>query len=199
MPLLKYDRDATLNALSAMSTIARQRFVTSIAEQLLGAWDRVDELTNLFGRDVLEQIVHQLWGSIETGAAVEADAFDVAAALVPDSEDPEWGHGFAYAQNAASCVAYAAEATLTESPESAMWAGYQLYELADHVALQQMPDLVLNVPGAEEAILASPIVQSSLNTLRERLDQAKSVESVPVAELRHLAQLSRQQFRKELP
>lgn len=197
--MLKYDRDASRTALARLTSAQRQRFVAAIAQEMLGAWRRCEELTGLPGGNVLESVVLRLWDAVQSGLATPSDDFERAAALVPDEDRPNWRFGFAYAQNAASCVAYAAEAVALDSVESAVWAGYQLYALADHVALVEMPDLVLNTPGAEEAVLSHPLVQKALSTLDQRLIQARLDQKSSIDELKRASEVAAEELRAALP
>ena len=59
-------------------------------------------------------------------------------------------------------------------PQEAAWAARQLYDAADYAAQRQIADLDLNDPRAEDALLATPVVQEALAGIEQ--DLAGAVE-----------------------
>ncbi len=105
----------------------------------------------------------------------------VAEELVP-AEDDDWVLATAYAENAATAVAYALRTRATDAPQEAVWAARQVYEAADFAAQRQLEELDLNAPGAEDRLADLPVVQEALAGIAE--DLAAALANTPAAELK---------------
>ena len=88
---------------------------------------------------------------------------------MPDEDDEGWVEESAYGQNGALAVTYALSTHLRGEPQDAAWAARQLYDAADYAAQRQVEDLDLNDPRAEDALLATPVVQEALAGIEQDL------------------------------
>ncbi|WP_181762763.1 DUF416 family protein [Rhodococcus spelaei] len=177
MNLQTYDELAFGKRLAALDRRSKTAFAASCAERLLPLFERYArsvEAVELGSR--LGVIVAAAW---EVASGVEADVRayqDEAGAMVPSDED-SWILETGYGQNAAAAAAYAVGTWLTDDPQEAALAAYQVYELADYAVQQINPSLDLNAAGSETRILASGIVQSALTALDRALAAAESAPS----------------------
>jgi hypothetical protein len=172
--MLRYDEAQLVRDLSAETKAARAAFAAASAERLQPLYTWFHEVSGQGDPAVLRAALDAVWDLVlGLRAPDDLDRLqDAAESLVPDEEDDGWVEQSAYAQNAAAAVAYAVRSWISDDPEEAGWAARQLYEAADYAAQQETDDL--NAPGAEDALLARPVVQEALEGIRADLQAISS-------------------------
>jgi uncharacterized protein YjaG (DUF416 family) len=188
--VLHYDEPELVGRLSNASPEGRALFAAASAERLFPLYERYAART---GQEALAQLRTALdaaWEAVGAEAAPEdlARWQEVAEALVPDEDDEGWVEDAAYGQNAAAAVAYALRTRLTDDPQEAAWAARQIYDAADYAAQQIDDNLDFNDPGADEAVLATPVVQEALRAIQENLSLVPDADQVTREELARLKQ-----------
>jgi hypothetical protein len=97
-----------------------------------------------------------------------------AEGLVPE-EDDSWVDECAFAQHAAAAVAYALRCRLSEGAQDAGWAARQVYEALD-LWVTTRDNVDLNAPGAEEKVLADPLIQAELRRQARDLQELGTID-----------------------
>jgi hypothetical protein len=195
-----YDESELIRRLTAVGRAEKTAFAAACAERL---WPLFERYARNTGRDSmpLAQALAEVWRA----AASDSDDDDlarqeqVAEGLMPDEEDEAWVWESGYAQNAAASVAYAARTWLTDDPQAAAWAGWQVYEAADYGAQQPMTERDLNVPGALRRVLESSIVQAALEAIEADLILVEREGLKAVGALRERASREGSNWAAELP
>jgi hypothetical protein len=184
----RYDEAALARRLADLPARARAAFAAAVAERLFALYTRYADATGTSPQE-LGDALDGAWDALASAAEKQRLERwrDLAEALVPDEEDEGWVTESAYGQNGAAAVAYALRTQLADDPQEAVWAARQLYEAADYAAQQQIPDLDLNDPGAEDALLSAAVVQEALAALEEDLAAVAGGVSDDVADVRQRA------------
>ena len=86
---------------------------------------------------------------------------DRCMALIPDEDDGPWIPEQAAGEDAGAAVAYALRCRQNGRGQEAAWSARRAYEALDHYVINH-EDIDVNLPGAEEEVLAHPVVQSEL-------------------------------------
>lgn len=85
--------------------------------------------------DIASEVLSDIWRAIERQDRVHLDHERVEA-LVPDDSSP-WSSELAYAQNSIAAVAYVVRFLNSGQTQEAVWAGRQVYDLADFAVESQ--------------------------------------------------------------
>ncbi|MEA2233927.1 MAG: hypothetical protein QOD83_3743 [Solirubrobacteraceae bacterium] len=189
--VLHYDEPELVGRLSNASPEGRALFAAASAERLFPLYERYAARTDQEALAQLRAALDAAWEAVAAEAATEdlARWQEVAEALVPDEEDEGWVEDAAYGQNAAAAVAYALRTRLTGDPQEAGWAARQIYDAADYAAQRQIDDdRAFSAPGAEEALLATPVVQEALRSIQENLALVADADQATPEELARLKQ-----------
>jgi uncharacterized protein YjaG (DUF416 family) len=186
---LPFDEPVLVARLAQAPDRARALFAASIAERLLPLYDAYGESAGRGETALVRAGLEAAWQAA-TGdvAAPELEAWQTRVeALVPDDHDAGVTAETAYCENAAAAVAYALRAAAAvDDPREPAWAALQLYEAADYAAQQQLADLDLNRPGAEDELAATPVVRAALQAVEDDLAAATGAvrDDADVARLR---------------
>ncbi len=167
--MFRYDEAQLVQALDAEPKAARVAFAAASAERLQPLYAWFHEVSGQGDPEVLRAALDAVWDLV-LGRPSPGDLRqlqEAAESLVPDEDVGKWSEQSAYAQNAAAAVAYAVRSWITNDPQQAGWAARQVYEAADYAAQQDTDDL--NAPGAEDALLARPVVQEAVEGIRADL------------------------------
>lgn len=182
-----YDETDIKARLARLDRAGKTAFAAACAERTWPLFPRCAEATGEGDVAVLRAVLDDAWR-----AAAGEDVGDLSAAQTTAEEmvpvdDGEWIFEMGYGQNAAAAVAYAVRTGLIDDPQQAAWAARQVYEAADYAALHAYPELELNVPGAEQTLLESPMVQTALAGLAADLATVESPSATAWDELRDRA------------
>jgi uncharacterized protein YjaG (DUF416 family) len=161
-PPLRYEEPRLVEALSTLSPGRRTTFAAACAQRLMPVYKWVHARTGRGDPVLLDDSLSALWEDLKGALSDELDAVRARVEeLIPD-EDDEWIDEIAYAQHAASAVAYALRCRLSELPQDAAWAARQVYEAID-LWVTTRDNVDLNAPGVEDRILGDPLIQAELS------------------------------------
>ena len=191
MTTLRYDEPVLLDRLAGASARARALFAAMNAERLFGFYEMFARNTGQGDTDSLRAALDAAWQAIDgDGPTAELERErDVAEGLVPE-EDENWVIESGFASDAAAAVAYALRARLADNPQEAAYTARSLYDASDFVAQQQLGDLDLNEPGAEDKLADQPVVQEALAGIQA--DLAAALSDPPPADIPRLRDEARQ-------
>jgi uncharacterized protein YjaG (DUF416 family) len=160
-PSFRYHEPSLVQALSRLSPSISALFAATCAERVLPVYRWFHRRTGRGDPAALEEALGALWSDLE-GQPSKAllTAQKTAEGLVPE-EDDTWVDECAFAQHAAAAVAYAIRCHLTKNAEEAGWAARQVYEALD-LWVTTRANVDLNAPGAEDQVLADPLIQAEL-------------------------------------
>lgn len=171
--LLTYDESDIVRRLAAVAPDVRTAFAVACANFVAPMFERY---AHAIGAPELSTqlvtIVDSVWEALSDARTHIADLREgqvMAESMVPQ-EGEAWIVESGYAQNAAAAAAYAVRARLTGEPQEAAWAARQMYELADYAVLQIDQTINLNSPESEGRILATELIQNTLETLEDFLE-----------------------------
>jgi hypothetical protein len=94
--------------------------------------------------------------------------------LIPGENDQPWIEEQAYAEDAASAVAYALRALESGEPQEAAWAARRAYEAVDHHVMSR-----LGIKG-ESHVLGHPLVQAELSRQQRDLSELREAREPAV-------------------
>jgi len=168
MAMLRYDEVTMVAALARGPLPLRTAFAAACAERLLPAYEEYCRQTGRGDPTVLAGILDRVWAAL-LGAEMSAEQIrgeiDRCMPLIPEEDDEPWVDEQAYADDAASAVAYTLRALETGKTQEAAWAARRAYEAVDHHVTHR-----LAVEG-DEHVLAHPVVQGELARQRRDLDE----------------------------
>jgi hypothetical protein len=166
--MLRYDKAALVRDLARVGIKSRVAFAASCAERLFPAyedfWRRAGRGDRATLAEALEAVWQHLLGDEMSTEQIRAE-LGRCMALIPGEDDEPWVEEQAYADDAASAMAYTLRALDTGEPQEAAWAARRAYEAADHHVMHR-----LGVDG-ETQVLAHPIVQAEFSRQRRDLDE----------------------------
>ncbi len=167
MTVLHYDEAGLVGALGRVSAQLRAAFAAACAERLLPAYVAFSARTGRGDPAALAEILERIWKDV---LGDKRDVKEVRAelarcmALIPGGNDERWVDEQAYADDAASAVAYTLRTLESGEPQEAAWAARRAYEALDHHVMHR-----LGIEG-EDQILRHPLVQAELSRQRRDLD-----------------------------
>ena len=174
--LQTYDEAAMDARLTRLDRRGRTSFAAGCAEMLLPLHRRDSDGET---PDTVEAALDALWqtlrGTEETDLPTRLAELDT---MVPDEDSEEWSLQLGYTENTVAATAYAIETWQEDTVQNAVWAARQVYEAADLAAQHsEAAGIDLNSPGAEQQILASATVQTTLEALDALLVQLETADS----------------------
>jgi uncharacterized protein YjaG (DUF416 family) len=171
----RFDENALVGELGALSSWARIAFAAAAATRQLGNYERLARESGAGSEQRPREIAAQLWADLQ-GPAVDRAAWstelDEVMSLLPEESD-DWMIGHALADDALSSLAYAIRCLLTPEPQEAAWAARRAYEAADQAAIRML-GVQPGLPDTETAIVSHAIVQRELARQRNDLSLLRS-------------------------
>jgi hypothetical protein len=164
--LHSYDEAVLVRDLARLARHARVAFAASRAQRLFPAYEDFCRRAGRGDPEALAGILERVWlhllGDPMSGDEIRA-ALDGCLRLIPGEEDEPWIDEQAYADDAASAIAYTLGALDTGEAQEAAWAARRAYEAADHYVVHRLG------VASESQVLAHPIVQGELSRQRRDL------------------------------
>jgi uncharacterized protein YjaG (DUF416 family) len=164
MNYLRIDEPALLQRLERLPRQSRTIFAAAVAQRLLPAYARFWKKTGKGDPTRLTAILGQLWGDLDgtkTSQEAQQESIDLCISLIPPEDFEPWCQEQFYADDAAAALAYALRSRESGNAEEAAWAARRAYNALDHFVIAK-EDIDINKPGAEETVLAHPIIQAEL-------------------------------------
>jgi len=169
MTMLRFDEADLVRALARVTVKSRVAFAAACAERLFPAYEDFCKRTGRGDRKALAGILKRIWEHM-LGDEMKAEQIDaglsLSMALIPREDEP-WVDEQAYADDAASAMAYTLRALKNGEPQEAAWAARRAYEATDHHVTHR-----LRIEG-ELSVLTHPIVQAELARQRRDLDELR--------------------------
>jgi uncharacterized protein YjaG (DUF416 family) len=188
MTLLRYDEAALVRDLARVGTNSRVAFAGSSAERLFPAYEGFYKRSGRGDRAGLAAILERVWrhllGDEMSTEQVRAE-LSRCMALIPGEDDEPWMDEQAYADDAASAIAYTLRALEIGEPQEAAWAARRAYEAADHHVTHR-----LRVEG-ESQVLAHPIIQVELSRQHRDLEELLGARQESAELFTHLRERAR--------
>ena len=165
---MRYDEAAVVRTLARVSLKRRVAFAASCAERLFPAYAEFCCRAARGDRAALADVLQQVWQHLlDDKMSVDQVrlALSRCMALIPGEKDAPWVDEQAYADDAASAIAYTLRALESGDPQEPAWAARRAYDAADHHVIHR-----LGIEGESQA-LAHPIVQRELSRQHRDLDE----------------------------
>ncbi len=167
-----FDESMLVQRLGAVSTLRRVAFATACAERLLPAYANYAARSGWGDAAKLRFMLDELWRICERGANASCDfqsAIEVCMALIPGEDRGPWMPEQAYAEDAASALAYALSFCQTGDSQEAAWAARRAYEAVDQFVVRQH-NLDTEMRRDEKRVLSYPTLQRELERQERDLD-----------------------------
>lgn len=168
MTMLRYDEATIVRDLNRVASKSRVAFAASCAERLFPAYEdfcrrvgRGDQAT-LGG--ILARVWEHLLGDQMSSEQVRED-LGRCMELIPGEDEVPWVDEQAYADDAASAIAYALRTLDSGESQEAAWAARRAYEAADHHVMYRLG------LEAESQVLAHPVVQTEFSRQRRDIEE----------------------------
>jgi len=168
MTMLRYDAAALVHDLTRLGIRSRVAFAASCGERLFPAYEDFCRQAIKGDRAALAGILERVWqhllGDEMNTEQIRAEQ-SRCMALTPGEDDEPWLEEQAYADDAASAIAYTLRALESGEPQEAAWAARRAYEAADHHVMHRL--------GVEDEsqVLTHPVVQAEFSRQRRDLEE----------------------------
>ena len=167
MMTLHYNEAALVHDLDRVGDQSRVAFAASCAERLFPAYEDFCRRAGRGDRAMLGWILARVWNHL-LGDPMRSqhlhEALERCIELIPGEDEEPWVAEQAYADDAASAIAYTLRALDGGQSQEVAWAARRAYEAADHHVTHRL--------GIEELqVLAHPIVQREFSRQRRDLDE----------------------------
>lgn len=168
MSYIRYDEGEIIHKLDQLEPRAKVAFAAACAERQIPGYIVFSQQTGRGDPHSLIDILERVWrdglGDKMSEDEVQRE-LDRCMALIPQENEGPWVNEQAYAEDAASAVAYALRARSTGESQEAAYAARVAYEALDHH--------VINRLGIEDDghVLAHPVVQAELARQHRDLDE----------------------------
>ena len=168
MTMLHYNEAALVRELDRVGDKSRVAFAASCAERLFPAYEDFCRRADRGDRATLTWILARVWKHLlgdQMSSEHVRETLGRCIELIPGDDEEPWVDGQAYADDAASAIAYTLRALDSGESQEAAWAARRAYEAADHHVVHR-----LGIEG-ELQILAHPIVQTEFCRQRRDLEE----------------------------
>jgi hypothetical protein len=178
----RYDEPALVAVLSGLDRDRQVVFAATCAERLLPAYARFHQKTGLGDPATLRLTLDAAWAQIQEDQESLAEGYRETLDALTPGECADWSVETGLAENAAASVGYTIDVAMEGGPQDAAWAARQVYEATD-LWVRNRDDVDFNVEGAEERVLADPIVQAELGRQQRDLTELVHGKDRSLAEL----------------
>jgi hypothetical protein len=168
----KFDEAELLGRLGGLPALARVAFAAACAERLYPTYARYIAHAGSADSGALRGMLDTAWSSAaglsQPGGEELAHLIDTGMDLIPNSEEDRPAPELPVAEDFGAAACYALRCLQNGDPQEAAWAARRAYEAMDFVVLRTT-GIDVNAPGAEERILANPLIQTELGYQRDDL------------------------------
>jgi uncharacterized protein YjaG (DUF416 family) len=176
MATLHFNEQWLIEKLNELSLALRVLFAAIAAERLSPAYLNYSRLTGHGDPKALSAALERLWrdvgGERMDGEEVQENLEQVMK-LLRREDDNSWIPEQARAEDAAAAVAYALRCRENGQSTDSAWAARRAYEAVDHFVIAKM-GIDISTPGANEAVLSSPLVQAELARQQRDIDELQA-------------------------
>ncbi len=190
--MLTYDETRLVADLKRLSRPLRVLFAAACAERQVPAYTRFLNGVGVEYPNAVGAALDDVWANPARDDSGELERqLEECMALIPREDAIDrWTEDVTYGANAAISVAYALRARKGGDAREAAFAGRIAYESLDHFVVNRQ-NVDLNLAGAEERVLAHPLIQAELLRQRRDVDELGEVKDPDLtstaARLRHRA------------
>jgi uncharacterized protein YjaG (DUF416 family) len=198
MEILTFNDQWLINMLDRMGPPFRTLFAAVAAERLFHAYLRYAYLSGRGNSNIMAEALNRLWSDIERQRSNPESVKETLArvmTLIPREDDGPWVPEQAWAEDAATALAYALRCLESGRSADAAWAAQRAYEAVDDFVVTQNA-IDTGKPGASERILSSSLVQAELMRQRRDIDELLA-DNVDVHNLAAVAHRMRQRAQIE--
>jgi uncharacterized protein YjaG (DUF416 family) len=198
---LHFDEPSLVTRLARLPSKLRVAFAALCAERQLPNYVRFSERSGWGNPGVLKEALESIWQDIQGRPLSKAQLETIlerCEPLIPTGEE-DTKEETAYAEDAATSVAYAIEARLTDDPQKAAWAARRAYTAVDHFIMSQIASMIVTREH-QRFILSHPLVQVELRRQQADLKELelasaeKSLWASVISELRDRARRDAELF-----
>lgn len=186
--MVPYNEAELVRALSGVPAQLRVAFAAACAERLFPAYAAFSNRTGRGNPVALATILDRVWSDL-LGDKMGLEQIHAELArcmgLVPGEDDQPWVEEQAYADDAASAVAFTLRALESGEPQEAAWAARRAYEALDHHVIHRLGI------EAEEQVLAHPVVQAELERQHRDVDELHATRQDPASLILRLRERAR--------
>jgi uncharacterized protein YjaG (DUF416 family) len=173
MTTLHFNEQWLIAKLDELSPRLRVLFAAIAAEKLSPAYLKYSHRAGRGDPTALSAVLERLWRDIE-GERMDSeqvqDSLELVIKLIPREDDSSWIPEQASAEDATAAVAYALRCRENGQSTESVWAARRAYEAVDHFVITKT-GIDISRPGANEAVLSSPLVQAELARQRRDVDE----------------------------
>jgi len=173
MAILRFNETEIARTIERLLPVSRAAFATACATRLLPAYAKFSTFTGKGNAEFLTEVLARLWRDL-SGDLMPDPEIDVQIStcmkLIPQEEAGTWVLEQAAAEDAVSSLAYALRCRRDGLVDEAVWAAQCCYEALDHYVINH-EKIDIGSPGAEEKVLAHPLVQAELARQQRDLDE----------------------------
>jgi hypothetical protein len=181
MAIIRYDEPKLVRTLTTLPPKLRVAFALLCAERALPGYVAFFERTGKGDVEGLKSIIDLLWLDLSGFSISDEElqaSLDRVMSLIPTEDQGSWVDEQAYAEDAATAVAYAVRSRKRGDPQDAAWAARRVYEALDSFVINHhgiSPDS----PGDEDRVLSYPTIQAELSRQKRDLSELLQAASIP--------------------
>jgi uncharacterized protein YjaG (DUF416 family) len=180
---LHFDEPDLIARLARLPSKLRVAFAALCAERQLPNYIQFSERSGWGNPNILKEALESIWQDVQGQPLTNAELQTIlerCEPFIPTGEE-DTKEEAAYAEDAATSIAYAIEARLTDDPQRAAWAARRAYEAVDHFIVSQIDSMTLTRED-EQFILSHPLVQAEFRRQQadlKELELASAETSLP--------------------
>jgi len=203
---LHFDEPDLVARLATLPSKLRVAFAALCAERQLPNYVQFSERSGWGNPGVLKEALESIWQDIQGQPLSKAQLETIlerCEPLIPTGEE-DTKEETAYAEDAATSIAYAIEARLTDDPQKAAWAARRAYTAVDHFIMSQIDSMIVTREH-QRFILSHPLVQAELRRQQadlkdlELASAEKSLWASVISKLRDRARRDAELFLNTAP
>jgi hypothetical protein len=179
--MIKYDEPKLIKALDLLPKLLRTAFAALCAQRLLPAYLAYAEHIEPESRTDVASVLDRLWSDLE-GDKVSLqeiqENLDACLALLRGEDEGEWSRQRSQGEDGITAVAYALRTRLSGESQEAAWAARCVYEALDQFVINE-EGIDISKSGAEERIIANPLIQGEFARQRQDLDDLMKLAVQP--------------------
>ena len=173
MTYVRYDEQLLIRKLDQLDPRSKAAFAAACAERQMPGYIVFSEQTRRGDPATLISILERVWRDLGGDQMPDDEIhreLDRCMELIPQEDEGSWVPEQAYAEDAASAVAYALRARSTGESQEAAYAARVAYEALDYF-VSNRDNIDRNIPGEEQRVLSAPLVQAEIERQRRDLDE----------------------------
>ena len=165
-----YDERALVARLEPLDRRAKTAFAAACAQRLLPLFERYARVVGATAHaHRLAEILAAAW-DVSSGRVIDVQSiYYEVESMSPKDYEGEWVMESGYGENAAAAVAYAIRTWLTDDPQEAAWAAFQMYEVAEYAATQAYAKVDPRLNITDDMVVGSEIAKAALLAIEEDL------------------------------